>query len=147
VRYRVLDLPAKGVGAFCPTPAAQPVASSYGLVELYGSPGTDPSPAPKPQNDYLPSLTRRGGVDSAQGSMVAPDVIYPDDYTPFADNMGPAKDAGIGMWRRRHTELPVPARNPVRLPLPALRPAVFRGRQQIPWPRAFQRWPSRGSGD
>ena len=140
VAYRVLDLPPKGAGAFCPSPARNPVASSYGLVHVFGSPGTLPTPAPAPA--AIPSLTVQGGVNSAQGSNVSPDVILPAIYTASARNMGPAADAGLGMARRRLNELPVRAVDPGRQPVPVWMqfPA---GARQLPWPRAFARWPSR----
>jgi hypothetical protein len=140
VSYRTLDVPPFGAGAFMPSPARNPVASSYGLVQVEGAPGTDVVPSPRPA--ALPALTRRAGVDSAQGSAVAPDVILPAIYVAFADNMGPECDTGIGMARRRLNELPVRAIDPGRLPVPVWQqyPA---GARPLPWPRAFIRWPSR----
>lgn len=123
-----------------PQPARNPVASSYGLIEVEGAPGTDVVRSPRPS--AIPALTRPGGVDSAQGSAVAPDVILPAIYVAFADNMGPAADTGLGMARRRLNELPVRAVDPGRLPVPVWQkfPA---GARPLPWPRAFIRWPSR----
>lgn len=140
MRYRVLDLPAKGVGAFLPTPSTNAAASSGGLTHVHGSPGTDPIPSPAPQRGYLPSLTARGGVDSAQGSMVAPDVILPSVYVASAANMGPAADAGVGMRMRRLNPLPIPAFSYPRIPVPTFTPARFGGRSTMPWPRSFQRY-------
>lgn len=140
VSYRTLDVPPYGAGAFMPSPARNPVASSYGLVRIDGAPGTEPVPSPRPAS--VPSLTRSGGRDAAQGSAVAPDVILPAIYIPSADNMGPAADTGLGMARRRLCELPVRAIDPGRLPVPVWQqfPA---GARPLPWPRAFIRWPSR----
>lgn len=142
IRYRVLDLPVKGAGAFTPLAAVNPVASSYGLVHIFGAPGTMPVPSPKPEP--LPSLTRSSSPNTAQGSDVAPDVILPAIYVASAANMGPAADAGIGMRRRRMNELPVRAGDPGRQPVPVMIkfPA---GASQLAWPRAFQRWPVRGA--
>lgn len=142
MRYRVLDLPVKGAGAFLPTPSTNAAASSGGLTHVHGSPGTDPIPAPAPQRDYLPRLTARGGIDSAQGSMVAPDIILPSIYTASAQNMGPAADVGLGMRLRRLNPLPVPAFAYPRIPVAAFSPARIGGRATMPWPRAFQRFPS-----
>ena len=140
--YRVLDLPPKGAGAFCPIPARNPVASSYGLVHVYGCPGTTPVSSPDPE--AVPSLTARpiGDVNSAQGSAVTPDFILPAIYIASADNMGPEMDVGIGMARRRLNELPMRAIDPGRRPVPVAMqfPA---GANQLAWPRAFVRWPSR----
>jgi len=148
MRYRVSDLPPNGVGAFTPIASTTPAASSYGLVEVFGAPGTEAVPAPSPQHiGYLPSLTRSGGVNSAQGSDVAPDVILPAIYVASAQNMGPEADAGMGMTRRRYNELPVPALDPTRIPQVAQSAPSIGGRFSMAWPRAFQRFPNRTSGN
>lgn len=141
-RYRVLDLPPGGTGAFMPIPATIPSASSWGLVVTSGSPGTDPIPAPAPQRDWLPTLTKSGGVDSAQGSNVAPDVRLPDIYVAWPDNMGPEADVGLGMAMRRLNPIPIPARHYARQPVPAQARPRIGGRSTMPWPRAFQRYPA-----
>jgi len=141
VRYRVSDLPPIGVGAFTPIPSTTPAASSYGLVEVLGAPGTMPVYSPSPQTrGYLPSLTRAGAPNSAQDSDCAPDYILPAIYVPSADNMGPTDDAGIGMARRRLCELPVPALDPTRIPQVAQTHPPIAGRKAMSWPRAFQRF-------
>lgn len=141
-RYRVLDLPPGGSGAFMPIPTTNPAASSGGLTVLSGSPGTDPIAAPAPQRTYLPSLTKVGGVNSAQGSEVAPDIRLPDIYIPYADNMGPEADLGLGMAVRRLNPLPVPARHFARQPVPSQAAPRVGGRATMAWPRAFQRYPA-----
>jgi hypothetical protein len=141
MRYRVNDLPVRGLGAFTPLPTTSPAASSQGLLRVIGAPGTDPVDAPDPA--ALPSLTAAGGVNSAQGSTVSPDLIFPAIYVAAADNCGPEADVGIGMWRRRFCELPMPALNPGRVPVNAFQPPKVAGRRQIGWPRAFQRFPNR----
>lgn len=142
MRYRVLDLPSKGAGAFTPLPTTNPRASSWGLVHVYGSPGTEAIPSPAPQRTYLPNLTRQGGVDSAQGSMVAPDFILPSIYTASARNMGPEADAGIGMTVRRLNPLPVPSLTFPASPKIAQATPRIGGRGTMIWPRAFQRFPA-----
>lgn len=143
MRYRVNDLPARGLGAFTPLPTTSPAASSQGLLRVTGAPGNEPVDAPDPA--ALPSLTAQGGVNSAQGSAVSPDVIFPAIYVAFVDNLGPEADAGIGMWRRRFCELPMPAVNPGRIPVVAFQAPKVAGRSAIAWPRAFQRFPNRKS--
>lgn len=142
VSYRVLDVPPYGAGAFMPQPARNPVASSYGLVQITGAPGTDPVPSPRPV--ATPSQTARpqGSKDSAAGSDVSPDFIFPAIYIPWAANMGPAADTGLGMARRRLNELPVRAIDPGRRPVPVWQQFPT-GARPLPWPRAFVRWPSR----
>ena len=142
MRYRVLDLPPKGAGAFMPTPSTNAPASSWGLVHVHGSPGTEPIPSPAPERTYLPNLTRQSGVNSAQGSQVAPDVILPAIYVASAQNMGPAADAGVGMRARRLTPIPVPAADVRRVPIVAQSAPRYGGRGTMPWPRAFQRFPA-----
>lgn len=145
-RYRTSDVPPEGAGAFMPVPTTTPAASSYGLVEVYGAPGTEPVPAPSPQHvGYLPSLTRQAAPNTAQSSDCAPDVILPAIYVASAVNMGPAAD-GIGMWRRRFCELPIPAADPTRIPNVAQKVPRQGGRATMAWPRAFQRFPLIGSG-
>lgn len=138
----MLDLPAKGAGAFMPTPSTNAPASSWGLVHVHGSPGTEPIPAPSPQKTFLPALTARGGVDSAQGSMVAPDVILPALYTADPANMGPTADVGLGMRMRRLNPLPTPALSYARVPMVAQNTPRYGGRATMMWPRAFQRFPA-----
>lgn len=141
MRYRVDDLPAKGVGAFTPIPTTNPAASSWGLVAVAGAPGTMPVDAPKPQRTWLPSLTRRGAPDTAQRSDVAPDLAFPAVYVASVANMGPAADLGLGMYARRLNPLPVPALDPTRVAVPAQSAPRVGGRGALPWPRTFQRYP------
>lgn len=142
MRYRVLDLPLRGIGAFLPLPTTNPAASSWGLVHVWGSPGTDVIPAPAPQRDWLPSLTARGGVNSAQGSMVSPDVILPSVYVADTVNMGPEADTGLGMAARRLNPIPVPAYAWPRTARTAMITPKYGGRRTMVWPRAFQRFPA-----
>jgi hypothetical protein len=138
MRYRVLDLPARGLGAFTPTMPTNPIASSWGLVKVTGAPGTEPQPATGPTRVWAPPIS----ADKAtQGSNVAPDMWLYDKYVAYANNMGPAADAGVGMAERRLTPLPVPAVNYVRVPGQALRTPKIAGRASMAWPRAFQRFP------
>lgn len=145
MRYRVNDLPARGLGAFTPLPTTTPAASSQGLLTVTGAPGTVPVPMPDPA--AVPSGTVRGphDVNSAKGSAVTPDLIFPAIYVGSAANCGPEADAGIGMWRRRFAELPVPAINPGRVPVVAFQAPKVAGRAAMAWPRAFQRFPNRKS--
>lgn len=141
IKYRVLDLPVKGAGAFTPLPATNPVASSYGLVHVMGAPGT--MPVPVPNNNYLPTTTAQGPPNTASPEDVTPNFIFPAIYVASAKNMGPQADLGIGMAIRRRNPLPVPAINPGRTPV-AVQMRFPMGGSQLIWPRAFQRWPGRG---
>ena len=145
MRYRVSDLPVRGVGAFMPLPTLGPAASSYGLVKRTGAPGNNPVPSPRP--GFLPSLTKQGGVNSAQPGLAgSPDVFLPSVYVAYADNMGPSADAGLGMAARRANFIPMPTSTANRLPnLTGVHQSRLGGRRQIGWPRAFQRFPFVGS--
>jgi hypothetical protein len=151
-RYRVSDLPAAGVGAFMPIPAVASIAaSSAGDVHVYGSPGVIAVDAPDP--GAVPPLTARNlghsdaGKDSARPSEVTPDFILPAIYIADAANMGPsAGPMHLGMARRRFCELPVPAVNPLRLPIVQMSIPPVAGRRAMALPRPLQRFPTRTSG-
>lgn len=136
-RYRVLDLPVVGAGAYLPTAAINPVASSYGLVHVYGAPGTLPVPVSKPESVWAPPTS---ADKMTQPSWCAPDVILPSIYIASAENMGPSQHFGMAM--RRHTPLPVPAVTWISLAKRAMVMRKVGGRRSIPWPRAFQRFPT-----
>lgn len=137
IRYRVLDLPQKGLGAFTPLAATNPVASSYGLVHVMGSLSTIPIPAPKPK--AVPPISAQA---ETQSSYVAPDIILPDYHVPSTANMGPSQH--IGMAKRRLTPIPVPALSWINTALNSMQTSKIGGRAAMAWPRAFQRWPTIG---
>lgn len=139
IRYRVLDLPTVGTGAFTPIAAHDPLSSSWGLVHRYGAPGNLAVAVDNPHR-YLPNLT--ADDPRVSPSNVSPDVIRPSLYVASARNMGPQADAGIGMRTRRHTPLPIPALSWVLSARNAMRRPKIGGREVQDNPRAFQRWPS-----
>lgn len=148
VRYKVLDLPPQGARAFTPIMAINPVASSYGLVQIYGSPGTQSVPVASPAEEGVPYISQD---PKTQSSNVSPNVILPGVYYTNAKNMGPVADAGIGMRFRRLTPLPIPAIDALRSAQNTMRRIRVGGRNPTVWPRAFQRWygagaPIEGSG-
>ena len=132
-RYRVYDLPIVGAGAFTPLPTRNPIASSWGLVHLTGSPGTMPIPRPK-RNSLIPI----SADPKTQSTNCSPDVGFPDIYIPYADNMGPSQH--FGMAARRQTPIPVPAVSWINTALNAMSGNKIGGRTAMAWPRAFQRW-------
>lgn len=135
--YSVDDLPLLGTGAFCPTQVLPPDASSWGLVERTGAPGTQPQNAPSPTRIWAPPIS----FDPAtQDSNNAPDVTLRDVYVAYADNMGPSQL--VGMTERRFNQLPLPAISWRAIPTRAMRPRKMGGRAQIDQPRAFQRFPN-----
>lgn len=148
--YRVQDLPTQGAGAFCPTQGVVPLASSWGLVHLVGSPGTAAIPVDSPTEVWAPTPGGRGsGLGHLQGSNNSPNVIRPDKYIPSAANMGPQADADLNLRIIHRNPIPVPAVGATRIPRNAMSTPKVGGRSAPSWPRAFQRWPSltgRGSG-
>lgn len=140
--YRVEDLPPGKAGAFMPVPGVTKNGATWGLVDVWGAPGTLGVPAPSPDGP-LPALSSAGpGPNSGRGSDQSPDVIFPILYVASPANMGPAKDARLGMTRRRRCELPVPAGNPTRLAQSQTLVTKKGGRVTQPWPQAFQRYPT-----
>jgi len=140
MRYRVLDLPTVGLGAFTPTSTTNPVASSFGLVKRSGAMGLVPVSTPAPTRTWAPPISFD---PKTQPSNCAPDAILPDQYVAYADNMGPVADAGVGMAIRRRNPLPVPAVNVIRAATSAMSGPRLGARTQAVWPRAFQRFPGR----
>lgn len=142
--YRVDDLPPGKAGAFTPVPAGGKIGRTWGAVDVWGAPGNRAVPSPSP-NSSLPSRTAQAkGPNTARPSDHAPDVIMPILYVASPANMGPSADLGLGMARRRRNELPVPAQNPTRLAA-ARKLIVAKGRRStLPWPGAFQRYPTQG---
>lgn len=136
MRYKVLDLPVTGTGAFTPTMPLNPVASSNGVVKVLGYPGTLPVAVNDPHSQYgNPPIS---AIGQTQPSNVAPNVILPDKYIPYADNMGPSQH--VGMAARRQTPIPVPAVSWINTAINAMGGARIGGRTVTAWPRAFQRW-------
>lgn len=137
IRYKVLDLPVKGAGAFCPGTFPNAVASSWGLVSgggVTGSPGTTPVPVRGPTRHWAPPISAQA---ETQGSNVAPDIILPDQYIPR-----PANGIGHTLPNRIHNDLPVPALSWINSAVVSMynRGDRIGGRAAMAWPRAFQRW-------
>jgi len=124
-----------------PIPTRDGEPATYGLVEVIGAPGTLGVEAPNPDGS-LPTVSSQRGVNSSRPSDLAPDVFFPILYVASANNQGPAADGGIGMWRRRHNELPIPAVNPTRIPTSDTLVTTKGSRTTQAWPRAFQRFPT-----
>ena len=141
MRYTVPDLPPSKAGAFMPLPTTDGEPSSYGLVEVWGAPGTLGVEAPNPDGS-LPTVSAQRGVNSSRPSDLAPDVFFPILYVASTRNQGPEADGGIGMARRRFCELPVPAVNPTRIPTSDTLVTRKGSRTTQAWPRAFQRFPT-----
>lgn len=141
MRYRVLDLPVQGVGAFTPLSATNPIASSWGLVKVTADLGaSNPQSAPSPAKSWMP-VPGNPGLAHLQDSNNSPDVTTRSMYVTYPNNMGPMADAGIGMATRRRNPIPVPAVSWIRSARKAMPAPKIGGRRVPAWPRAFQRWP------
>jgi hypothetical protein len=138
MRYRVLELPTVGTGAFTPTMPRNPIASSWGLVRVGANLGLTPIISPKPP---VPPIS---AIRETQPSYVAPDVILRDRYVAYADNMGP--NNYLNMAGRRLTPIPIPAVSWINTAMRAMQGNRIGGRIAMAWPRAFQRWPTSSKG-
>jgi hypothetical protein len=139
VRYTTND-PGAGppgrAGALMPIPAGDPKASTGGLVELYGQPGTRGIMAPKPTAIPPNSYTR-----TTQPSYVAPDMIWPSTYYTTPANMHPP----VALVRTN--PMPVPAQSVYQLARISQRMRRVGGQSQIGQPQVVQSWPQwRGNG-
>jgi len=137
MRYRVQDLPVVGLGAFAPLPTTNPVASSFGTVKRTSTLGL------VPVHDGTVAIPTISFDPKTQSSNCAPDVTLPSIYVAYADNMGPAADAGIGMAMRRLAPLPIPATRIIYSARSAMLGKKVAGRRQVGQPRGFQRFPWR----
>lgn len=133
--YRVNDLPIKGASAFTPLPPRNPIASSWGLVRVRSSVGTTFYHTSSPTRQYLPP---NSASLLSQDSNCAPDLKSDNSYTTTAENMGPPVPTRI------HNDLPVPATAWINSPRKAMIGRKMGTRVAMPWPRAFQRWPTSG---
>lgn len=139
MRYRVLDLPIQGAGAFTPAPTTNPTASSWGLVQVTALLGR----VPISTGDSKAVAPTYGdpGYAHLQGSDNSPDILLRDQYVAYADNMGPSQHFGMAL--RRFTPMPVPAVGWIASARKAMVGRKVGGRTQAAMPRAFQRWPNR----
>lgn len=132
-RYTVND-PGAGppgrAGALVPVPAVDPKASTGGLVELYGHPGTMAVSTPKPAA-LVPISQQR----DTQPSFCAPDTSWPSIYYTTPANMHPP----VSLLRTN--PMPVPAASVYQLARVAQRMRRVGGQSQIGQPQVVQTWP------
>lgn len=134
IRYRVLDLPAKGAGAFCPIPPMNPIASSWGLCQYTGSPGTTGVHVTAPTRIWAPPIS---AIAETQPSNCSPDIIFPDQYIVHSTN-----EVGHTLPNRISNDLPVPAVSWINTAMVAMGVRKTGGRAAMRWPRSFQRFPA-----
>lgn len=130
MRFVTEQVPVQNAAAFMPNMHRSVKSSSYGLVKVFGQPGTEAIASPKP--DALPPIS---AIAQTQSSYVSPDLIFPDLYRASVQHM----HAPVSLYR--DNQMPVPARKTYRLANVAMGAPKLGGRSQIPWPRTFQSWP------
>lgn len=155
IAYRVEGVPPRAMAACMPVPAQNPVASSFGLVKVFGAPGTLRVHSPRPQSTRgfgtlgVPNSTVP--VDYPQPSGHAPDFILPSIYVA-----APTPNYGREYGNPGPNDIPVPAISshspyaPASASAPgyATNPSVLqRVRARVAsgfvtaWPRVSQVWP------
>lgn len=136
MRYWTQGTDARTIGALMPIMPVTARATTGGIVEIYGQPGTMGVPSPRP------AATR--GLVSQQGttqpSSCAPDYIFPSIYYTTPRGMHPP----VGLLRQN--EMPVPAVGIYRLPSVLQRRRRTGGQQQVGQPAIVQRWAPLGTG-
>jgi len=122
--------------AFMPGMPVTPRATTSRQVVLFGQPGTQGIPAPKPNALPMVSQTR-----DMQGSYRSPDVIFPQLYYTTPENMHPP----VSLFR--DNQMPVPAISnwgrTGRIASPTFKRRGTGGEKQVNWPAVVQRFPNR----
>lgn len=137
--YTVMQVPTRGMSAFCPTMVHGGLSVTGGLSHRYGAPGTvevEVGPPGLPTMSFDPRTSP---------SANAPDGILPDIYFAPTTNMGPWADESALHTRQSDQELPVPALDYAHNAAPAIpasRRARIGGRRVWPNPRVVAHWPS-----
>jgi len=162
IRYRTDDVPKWGMGAFTPVPSTTPLATTGGEQSRYLEQWTDaPDPALagfSPSAPYnidqqpsyaqaVPDATHVAGLPMAFRPVVnaAHAMAYwtsPSD-TQGRQTMGPnGSNTHMKIWS--DNPLPVPARDPGRVAIPAMRAPIAGTVIATAWPRPFISWPTWG---
>jgi hypothetical protein len=156
IRYRTDDVPQWGRAAFMPVPATTPLASSGGQQKRYLQQWTE---APDPylySYDYgRPGSDRQGSYANAIPGSPTHVAGLPLAFRPVVnarhfmayvatnENMGP-NGPNATMKIYSDNVLPVPARNPGRVAMPAMRTQPKGTIIATAWPRPFISWPTWG---
>lgn len=125
-------------GALMPGMPVTPRATTYRQVQIFGQPGTQGIPSPKPGAVVPISQSKL-----TQPSYCAPDVIFPSIYYTIPANMHPP----VNLFR--DNQMPVPAKGNFGA-VGMLAPTAFKRRESghggqtpIDWPAVLQRFPNR----
>lgn len=115
--------------ALLPPPIRTPAASTEGLVQIAGAPGTLRVPTPRPAG--IPQMQSRH-LWGVQPTNVGHSFMLPRLFTT-----GPKKPQLVDYTSRG--ELPIPALGYVRVPTRQNRPLNTLGNRVIAWPRGVVR--------
>ena len=139
VRYRVDGVPPQWVDAWFPMPTLTPAAATSISWTIFGAPGTEPVPSPRPAG----SMTLSKSPDWHPPSAVAPDYINPQLCTqdirylkppvhylplPFAELVDPVT--------------PIGSHGPLGPPPVVMGGRKVGGRRSMHWPRVLTSWPA-----
>jgi hypothetical protein len=98
---------------------------------------------------YQGSYAQPSTVDRTQNAPAAVlrqvDAVHHMSYVTTAQNMGPWAWQGFAGFDTNHNPLPVPAVNPGRTPVAAMRQPPWGTIVSTAWPRPFVTWPSWGT--
>ena len=157
IRYTTDNVPAWGKGAFMPVIGPTPLASSGGEQKRYlqqydrqqdpmlmdYAPGSgDPDQQGSYANAVPGSRTHVAGLCGAFRPVV--NQGHQMRYWATAENMGPnGKNTHMKIWS--DNPLPVPAQNPGRVAMPAMRTQPKGTIIATAWPRPFVSWPTWGT--
>lgn len=165
IRYKTNNVPQWGRGAFSPVPIPTPLASTGGEQKRYlqqWSSAEDPNLAgftqSRPSNfDIQGSYVQVGNSEDfgiQHDSTYVPGLpgafrpvvnqTHAMRYWTTAENMGPnGRNTHMKIWS--DNPLPVPAQNPGRVAMPAMRTQPIGTIIATAWPRPFLQWPTWGS--
>lgn len=157
-RYRTEGVPGRAAAACSPLPTTNPIASSWGLVHVVGSPSTTKIHSPRPQSTRgfgilgVPNNGAGYPEDWPQPSAHSPDYILPSIYYTTPTPQVPSHSS--------NNEIPIPAVSTHQPYAPASasiistattsavvqRPRRMGGLLVQAWPKVSALWPTFGSG-
>jgi hypothetical protein len=157
IRYSTDDVPKYGRGAFMPVPSTTPLASSGGQQKRYLQQWTD---APDPNlKDYDVGNAQATDTQGSYSQTDPRSATYVPDlplafrpvvnqahhmaYWASNQNMGP-NGPNLTMKIFSDNPLPIPAQNPGRVAMPAMRTQPKGTIIATAWPRPFISWPTWG---
>ena len=150
IAYRTDNVPRWGTAAFSPIPAVTPSASSAGEEKRYLQQWADtPDPGLRGRAVGCDDSEIQGSyATETQGLPLAfrpvVNARHNMSYWATAQNMGP-NGPNIHMKIYSDNPLPVPARNPGRVAMPAQKQPPWGTVIATAWPRSFISWPTWGT--